>query len=336
MLNEEYDAVRAHLIIRRCWNSVSQHTSSWVFRQTNLLFRCQRVAKKRRSAQRRITIAICLPNRRGAKRWIIAKPTLRASLLTSYFFSSSIVYATSAQKKNSRYKVITQNSINSCLTFCLKLGCDGSLPLIKVVLGQPHHLRASDRKPRKEQQPHPNLIPQKGTTKNKSPKSGAFFEPQKPAAKTPRSPRNPPRFHHQNTTRKRPFLPKPPAKTHITTPEKIAATSSFLRLCLRLSHRITTKPPPHPDPPGQAALTPKNSNSLYPPNAGEILLLPANRSAHNLLWRSHSSDQSAIFWEFSPISRKADSCSETKQTKWRCAQSSKRERGQSGRREGRS
>jgi hypothetical protein len=42
--------------------------------------------------------------------------------------------------------------------------------------------------------------------KNKSEKRGAFFAPEKVCAKAPRSPRNPPRFHHKNTTPKHAFF----------------------------------------------------------------------------------------------------------------------------------
>jgi hypothetical protein len=42
------------------------------------------------------------------------------------------------------------------------------------------------------------VSPPHESRKNKSGKPGAFFHPKKMTAKTPRLPRNPPRFHHQN------------------------------------------------------------------------------------------------------------------------------------------
>ncbi|WP_433984542.1 hypothetical protein RBB78_07235 [Tunturiibacter empetritectus] len=52
-----------------------------------------------------------------------------------------------------------------------------------------------------------------GQPKNKSQKVGVFFKAVKRGAKTPPSPRIPPRFHHQKTTSKHTVFPKLPSKT---------------------------------------------------------------------------------------------------------------------------
>jgi len=65
-----------------------------------------------------------------------------------------------------------------------------------------------------------HLFPKGGSPKNKSQKPGAFFHPEKVTLKTPRLPRIPPRFHHQNTTSKHPFFTKSPAKHHNSPPKK--------------------------------------------------------------------------------------------------------------------
>jgi hypothetical protein len=53
-----------------------------------------------------------------------------------------------------------------------------------------------------------------GIAKNKSPKSGMFFAPEKRPSTSHKFTTNPPQIHHQKTTFNHPFLPKPPAKTH--------------------------------------------------------------------------------------------------------------------------
>jgi hypothetical protein len=53
-----------------------------------------------------------------------------------------------------------------------------------------------------------------------------FFSAEKPAAKSPRPPRNSPQTHQQNTTICIRFFQKPLQKPHSTTPEKNPATKS--------------------------------------------------------------------------------------------------------------
>jgi hypothetical protein len=76
--------------------------------------------------------------------------------------------------------------------------------------------------------------PTQVTLKNKLQKRGAFFAPEKVRAKAPRSPHNPPRFHHKSTTKKHAFFQNTPVKTPIhhakknplSAPQKIAKTNS--------------------------------------------------------------------------------------------------------------
>jgi hypothetical protein len=53
------------------------------------------------------------------------------------------------------------------------------------------------------------------------------FRVRKVTINKPRFTTNPPQIHHQKTTFNHPFLPKPPAKTHIS-PQKIKGPIKFL------------------------------------------------------------------------------------------------------------
>jgi hypothetical protein len=65
--------------------------------------------------------------------------------------------------------------------------------------------------------PNKATFPKREAPKNKSQNLGAYFHPEKVTAKTPHSPRNPPRFHHPKTTPKHLFFAKSPAKHHNST-----------------------------------------------------------------------------------------------------------------------
>jgi hypothetical protein len=56
-------------------------------------------------------------------------------------------------------------------------------------------------------------FPKWESLKNKSRKSGVFFEPEKRPSTHQHFTSNPPQIHQRKTTFCTPFLPKPPAKT---------------------------------------------------------------------------------------------------------------------------
>jgi hypothetical protein len=127
------------------------------------------------------------------------------------------------------------------------------LPLIEVFLGHSPSPKDSDRKPGKEQQPHPTSFP-----KWEQPKINlqnlAHFS----------SPKNRPPKHHVHHAIHNVFTMKTPQEnTRFCQNPQQKRTSPRQKNCRN----------------NRATLTPKGSKSLHPPNAGEILLLPPNHSA---------------------------------------------------------
>jgi hypothetical protein len=69
-------------------------------------------------------------------------------------------------------------------------------------------------------------FPKRESLKNKSGKSGVFFDPEKPPSTHHVFTSNPPQIHHKKPRPNHPFLPKPPAKTgshHLKKNRKIEA-----------------------------------------------------------------------------------------------------------------